>query len=109
MFLNTTTGRPGPAKASPSRQHSQVFSLASRASEYAAPPSFDDAKNSPAPSYFLPSCFAGTRFRLSIQAENTEPSASSPSATKRWLSLFDVIGFGSAKLLPPSADLVAST
>ena len=70
-----------------------------------APPSFDDAKNSPAPSYFLPSCFAGTRLRLSIQAENTDPSASSPSATKRWLSLFDVIGFGSAKLLPPSADL----
>jgi hypothetical protein len=49
---------------------------------------------------------AGTRLRLSSQAANSEPSASSAIASKRWLSVLAVIGTGGAKLRPPSVERV---
>src|SRR5215475_1566718 len=104
MFLKTTAGRPGPANATPRRQHSQVLSCAMRVSDTPVPRSLDQAKARAAPGYFSLRTAAGTRLRLSSQAANTDPSVSSANASKRWLSTFGVIGSALANVRPPSLE-----
>src|SRR5579871_5559509 len=103
-FLNSTTGRPSPANATPNRQHSQLLSLAMRAEENVTPASSDQANASAAPAQDLPSLRAAKASRLSIHDANNLPWRSTSIASKRWLAVSGVIGCGEAKLAPPSVE-----
>src|SRR5262245_64345454 len=94
ILRNRIAGHPGPAKATASRQHSQVLSTATVVSPKRLPSS-DQAKASAAPAYFLVATL-----RLSSQAANTLPEGSMATVSKRWLVVSAVKGCGAAKLAP---------
>src|SRR5438874_12557947 len=100
MLRNRIAGRPEPAKATASRQHSQVLSAAISVLPNLLPSS-DQAKARAAPAYFLTATL-----RLSSEAANTLPAGSMATVSKRWLVASGVRGCGAATLAPLSVGRV---
>ena len=93
-FLNTTTGRPGPARCYTDGSIPHVFSCARPASERAPAMIIRPGECERGADIGFVSGFRRNAVTLLQPSTNSDPSPSSSIASKRWLSALAVIGTG---------------